>query len=120
MGDAMHESGNWEQALQFYREGLTIERDRGDKSGIALFFESIAGVLAEKGRADRAVRLYSGAEVLRELDAAPLPPAGKEDLDRRINAARSILTAEEFDNAWITGRQFSIKDAIAQALDPSL
>ncbi len=60
--------GEVERALALYEESLSIYRELGDKSGMALVLINLGDVARERGEEDRAVALYNDALALhREL-----------------------------------------------------
>jgi hypothetical protein len=72
-------------------ESLAINRDPGDKWGIAQNLERLAAVAVAQAQSERAARLFGAAEGLREAMGAPLPPADRAEHDRSVAAIRTAL-----------------------------
>jgi non-specific serine/threonine protein kinase len=108
-------------ALHLHREALAILQDIGDRSGVAVCLEGLAGLFAQVAQGQRAVRLLGYAEALREAINAPNPPARKDAYARLVAAARASLeSASRFEAEWTIGRGLRSEDAISLALDARL
>ena len=87
-------------------------RDRAQEQG-----EAQAARAAAQRRHSYAARLFGAAEALRQSLATPLPPVAGTDYDRAVGAVRAQLDQVSFTGAWIAGREMSLEQAIAYALD---
>jgi hypothetical protein len=73
-------------------------------------------VVAFRGEAEQAARLFGAAEALREAILARLSPASRAAYERHVAAARAGLEAARFVDAWAAGRALPPEDAAAEAM----
>src|SRR5262249_34035609 len=103
MGDIwLHRWGDKQQAKVLYREGLSLWRDLqsvGQGIGIVKALAGLAEVAAAQGRAERAGRLFGTAASL-----LPSNSLYREDVNRRVAAARTHPDAATFEAGWGAGR----------------
>ncbi len=117
LGHVARDQGDYERAMALYKESLTAQRERGEKVGIAQRLEGLAAVAAAQGQPVRAARLLGVAEALRESMGAPLPPPERIHSKRAIAEARDKLDETAFGAAWTQGREMTVAQAIAYALE---
>jgi non-specific serine/threonine protein kinase len=115
-GDLARARGEYQGALAAYRESLEHARDHRQRRHLAETFARIAGVIVERGQAERAARLLAAAAALREELGAP------QGWGRRVHegaevAARATLSPEAFATAWAAGEALPLEEAIAEALE---
>jgi non-specific serine/threonine protein kinase len=84
---------------------------------IGYCFEGLAAVLAFTERPEEAARLLGAAEALRESLGVGLAPAEQTTHDETVEAVRSALGEDRFGADWRHGREMSLDDAIAYALE---
>ncbi len=110
----LHQSGGEQQAKMLYKQGLHLWQDmrRVDNGlGIVRGLAGMAEVAAAQGQAERAGRLFGAAARL-------LPSASlyREEMNRRVAAARANLDAATFEAGWAAGRVMTQEQAIIGAL----
>ncbi len=110
----LHQSGGEQQAKMLFKQGLHLWQDmrRVDNGlGIVRGLAGMAEVAAAQGQAERAVRLFGAAARL-------LPSASlyREEMNRRVAAARANLDAATFEAGWAAGRVMTQEQAIIGAL----
>jgi non-specific serine/threonine protein kinase len=110
--------GDLAAAQRVLGESVVLQRDLGDRAGLAFVLERLAMVAAMHGLAERALRLAGASSALRELLGMPLNPAARLSLDARLAPAWQSLRAEVAALAWQQGRATSVERAIALALEP--
>jgi predicted ATPase/DNA-binding SARP family transcriptional activator len=103
-------------ARAFYKESLAIQRNTSHKRDIAECLEGLAAVDNASGKAERAVRLFGVAAVLRERIGVPLPPLSRALQDRHMASLRAALDAQAFAAAWRQGRAMTLEQAMCAAL----
>jgi predicted ATPase/tRNA A-37 threonylcarbamoyl transferase component Bud32/Tfp pilus assembly protein PilF len=103
-------------AAAFYREALTIAWKLGAMIDVPPLLEGLATVIASQGEIDRAVRLSSAADGLRDRISVPRQPDETAEHDRFIQAARDVLHEDGFAAAWSLGQAAATDVAIADAL----
>jgi len=61
MGTIYYEQGKWQEALEYYNQGLSIERDKGTSRELARTLNNIGAVYKKLGEATKALELYNQA-----------------------------------------------------------
>ncbi|MFB8217670.1 BTAD domain-containing putative transcriptional regulator [Streptomyces anulatus] len=106
------------RAASHHLRGLDVARVLAEPRALALSLEGLAGAAALTGRgtgADCAARLLGAAAAARRRAGAPLPPAERADVDRVTAAARTVLGAPAFTEAFDRGGRESAEDAVREA-----
>ena len=80
-------------------------------------FNLLGRLAAEQGSAERALRIFAFEDGLRQTLSSPQPAAEQKIQDGYIAAARSVLSTENFAQAWAEGRAMSLERAIDYALN---
>ncbi len=113
---AQHE-GDYERARDLAYQGLLLARDMNNRLEMANGLAQLAGAIALIGQPARAARMFGAWQaVLERLGAFP-QPADKPEHDRNIAAVRAQLDEETFQTAWAEGREMTLEQAVADALD---
>jgi non-specific serine/threonine protein kinase len=107
--------GDLDQAQALAAESLRVLRDLGARRELAESLEVVAGVAIARGQAERAVVLFSAAEVLRESAGSLLPPAERALHERDLAAARGALSDAAFAAARSQGRMMGLEQAVEYA-----
>jgi len=68
------------------------------------------------GEIENAVRTYAAGSSVREALALPRSPRREAELQTHLRLARAVLGGPAFDIAWKTGWEWSLAEAIEQAL----
>jgi hypothetical protein len=76
----------------------------------------MAGLSAAEGQAERALRLYGAASIVRDEIGAPLSPAELTKLERLLDLARQGLSDLEQALAFGEGLLLPLPEAIEYAL----
>ena len=118
---ALHE-GDTERADPMFGEALAALREVGDRAVMLHGLTGEASVLALRGDAVRAARLWGAAEALGEAASVSLLPVigSRYDREGHVAAARSRLGGEKFAAAWAEGRRMTPEEAVEYALDKPL
>jgi len=110
----LHQSGGEQQAKTLYKQGLHLWQDmqRVDNGiGIVRSLAGLAEVAAAQGQAERAGRLFGAADRL-----LPSASSYREDVNRRVAAARDHLDATAFTTGWTAGQAMTVEQAVTDAL----
>jgi hypothetical protein len=105
------------EARQLVVESIELCREAGDRPGQTFNLEICAGLAAAGGQAERAVRLYACASVVREIIGTHAVEVGWPDHITHSAKLRAALGDEVFARAWEEGRAMSFEDALAYAID---
>ena len=122
---AQHE-GNHERALELGRQALQLACDRQNRTdmvfglvGIAISFPARrpSGAATNSDYPWRTARLLGAAEAARERLGALVQPSDKVEYDRLVANVREQLDEATFRAAWDEGRQMTLEEGVADALD---
>jgi predicted ATPase/class 3 adenylate cyclase len=116
LGLASLRQESYDPASRVCKDSLIMRREVGDKVGIAECLGGLAGLAGAQGQAERAVRLFGAAEVLREAMGIPLPPSDRVYHEQQIVSIRARLGDAAFAKARKTGRAMPLDQTIADAL----
>jgi hypothetical protein len=118
-----YRQGEREAAAAAWRRALTLFAQVKWPRRICGVLERLAQVAADRAEAQRGVTLLSASTSLRRRYGVPRPPepSGPAELDLTVagtrEAARTTLTAPQFDAAWARGEPMSLDQAVAYALE---
>ncbi|MEV4641721.1 BTAD domain-containing putative transcriptional regulator [Actinoplanes sp. NPDC049548] len=106
--------GERAEAVRLLRHSLEVHHELGDRWRTASVLEALAG------HADpvHGARLLAAAARLRELIGTPLPPCDRAGQERRQQAVRAALSADQLERATTDGRSLSVEQAVTAALEP--
>jgi non-specific serine/threonine protein kinase len=113
---AQHE-GDAERALDFGQRGLRLARERRDANEMANGVAVLAGASSLLGLAQRAARLLGASEAASERRGAFHHPSDRPEIDRIVAAVRAQLDETTFAAAWAEGRNITLEQAVADALE---
>jgi len=108
--------GHHQHAETLYGESMKIFRDLGHKRGIARVLECFAVGAAAQLRPQQALRLAGAAAALRQRIGTPLIPAEQSRLERKLDPARNMLTHAADLEAWSSGWEMSVEEAVQEVL----
>jgi len=108
--------GNLEAAREHLAHGLSIMQELGRVTGVAQTLERFVGLATAQERFAGAVQLASSAMVLHERAGAPLSSIGRDRLERMLEPARRVLTADTAAAAWQAGCAMDLDRAVEAAL----
>jgi non-specific serine/threonine protein kinase len=116
LGETARDQGDHDRAAAFLARGLAEYRELGDKVGIALCLDGLAGVAAATGEAALAARLLGAAEEMREAAGHRQRPGADPGHERTIAAARAALGKDGSAAQVAAGRSLVPAEAIAEAI----
>jgi len=116
LADVVLDEGKFIDARPLLDESLALNRELGDQTAIAYLIEDYAGLAAFESKHEKALKLASFADALRESIGAPLPPSEQARVDRMIAPARTALPESAVTVEWETGRSLALEQAIEIAL----
>ena len=95
---------------------LTICRNLKDQLGIFSMLGGVAGLALAVGQPQRAARLLSAAEIIRQAGGYASEGVDQAQVDQNLAATRAALDDAAFDKAWTRGEAMSAEEAIEYAL----
>jgi predicted ATPase/DNA-binding CsgD family transcriptional regulator len=112
-GQLARSQGDRHQAETSHHEALRLWRQTGQRVRVAASLEAIAGLAADRGRAEHAARLLASAQAFREKVGYVRPPAEQAAYDADLACTRKALSPEGFAVAWGQGAGLSLEEAVA-------
>lgn len=103
-------------AVTRQHEGLLLQQELRDMSGIGLSMLGLAGATAAAGAIERATRLLGASDALLEAVGGLGPTFYREYFDRHQAALRAALGEPAFALACSAGHAMSAEQAVAYAL----
>jgi non-specific serine/threonine protein kinase len=116
LGGSAQREGRFADALAMLGDANRLFRNLGDRLHTAATLSSIASVLVVTERTRTAARLLARAEVLRE-EVGISPVWLEKTNDRTLAVIRTQLDEAAFDEAWEQGRELTLEEAVALALE---
>jgi predicted ATPase/DNA-binding CsgD family transcriptional regulator len=113
---ALHE-GEAGRARDLGRQGLQLARAMNNRLQLATVLALLAGAIGALGRPQQAARLLGASERALERLGAFHQPNDKREIDGMIAAVSAQLDEPTFQAAWAQGRELTLEQAVAQALD---
>jgi predicted ATPase/class 3 adenylate cyclase len=116
---AMHalEEGEVDDAVSMLKESHRLHSGLGDPIQTALDVFRFAALLAAKGRAVSAAKVFSSSEALCEEIGFGLHGWDPEFVEGTLTSIRAQLDEAAFTEAWEKGRRLTADDAAALALE---
>ena len=111
------DDGRLESALELKRQSLRLSRELGDVQHVLDSLSRIAHSHAHAGHAELAARLLSASLALHEEAALSVPLYQERERDEILDILRRQLDEAELADAWERGKELSVDDALALALD---
>jgi hypothetical protein len=116
VGMVARAQGDNTRAEACFTQSLELDREIGDKLGIASNLASLADIAGACDQPQRAACLLGATAALLAATDAALEPPDKDRYDQNIVAVRTFLSEADFATAWTAGQAMSQEQAIAYAL----
>jgi predicted ATPase/class 3 adenylate cyclase len=116
MAHVARQMGNYEEALALYRETLPDWQKIGHRGAVAHQLECFAFIAKAREQGERAVKLMSAAEALREVSRSSRTPQESIEYERELAGLRAGLDEKTFHLLWAEGQSMNMEQAIDFAL----
>ena len=116
MAHAARQLGNFEEALALYRETIPQWQEIGHRGAVAHQLECFAFIAKAQEQGERAVKLMSAAQALRDLSDSTRTPQEQIEYDRELANLRAGLDEKDFKLLWEDGRSMTMEQAVDFAL----
>jgi non-specific serine/threonine protein kinase len=116
LGLVAYAQGDFSSARSCFVDSLAVARHLGDRSSIAGAVEGLAGVYAELGEPQRAVRLLGAVDAMRKAIHLPIGAGDRPQYDHYVTTAKSAMDSDSFEAAWREGAAMTLEQAIELAL----
>jgi len=107
----------YERSSALAAQGLELLRQVRAEDGVAECLEILAAVEAARGRPGPAARLFGAVAALREALGVPAQPIFRPSYEQWSASARGGLGEKKFAAAWAAGREMTLEQAVAYALE---
>jgi predicted ATPase/class 3 adenylate cyclase len=105
-----------ERATACFHESMILNRDLGNKLGMAKVLIEFGGLALAKGDPDRSARLFAAAEALHQSIGAPMPVSERMRFEREKARVQALLEEETFATTWNAGKNMTAEQAVIYAL----
>jgi tetratricopeptide (TPR) repeat protein len=112
MGLLQRNAGNYEQALELFKESLQIAVAQDDRQGIANCVGALAGLAVKVNQGRRAARLFAAAAKLRWEMGAKISGNDRLEYENYISIAHRKLDYPSFEVEWSEGFAMSTEQVI--------
>ena len=102
--------------LDNYRETIQEWQEIGHRGAVAHQLECFAFIAKAQEEGERAVRLMSAAEALREASNSPRTPQEGIEYERELAGLRAGIDEKTFVSLWAEGSSMKMEQAIEYAL----
>ncbi len=116
IGHVERHMGNLSQAKAIYQETIKGWKEIGNRSAIAHQLECFGFLAISDEEPQRAIKLFSAAETLREKVQSPMADYERVEYDQAMMQLRAMLAEAEFNAFWAEGRSMTMEQAIQLAL----
>ncbi|HZJ22574.1 MAG TPA: adenylate/guanylate cyclase domain-containing protein [Anaerolineales bacterium] len=116
MAHVARQLGNFDEALSLYRETLRDWQKIGHRGAVAHQLECFAFIAKAQEQGERAVKLMSAAEALRETSKSPRTPQERVEYEEEVTSLRTGMDEKTFVSLWEEGREMTMEQAIEYAL----
>jgi hypothetical protein len=106
-----------QRAAERFGEAIVQFRRLGDQRGVAESVVGLGAVAAFECKAETSARLFGAAEAAPESLGIQLWPSNRGVYERFVAAARAAIHSAVFEAACQAGRQQSLDQAAAAAID---
>jgi tetratricopeptide (TPR) repeat protein len=117
LGKVLLTRGDLAGARACSSEALRLRLEAGDKRGIAVSLKTLATIDHAGQKSERAARLLGAGEAIRERIRAPLPPNAQAEHEQFVASVRAALGDPPFQTAVAAGRELTLEQAVALALE---
>jgi predicted ATPase/class 3 adenylate cyclase len=116
IGHVERHTGNLAQAKAIYQETIRSWQELGNRSAIAHQLECFGFLAIQDEEPQRAIKLFSAAEALRERINSPMADYERIEYDQSIAQLCAMLPEAEFNALWAEGRSMTMEQAVQLAL----
>jgi predicted ATPase/DNA-binding SARP family transcriptional activator/Tfp pilus assembly protein PilF len=116
LGGVVRKSGDREAAWALLKEGLPLADQIGNKHILAFYLLHLGLLAFSEGRYRRSVFLLAAAEHLEQLLGCSFTATDRDDYDRALEKARTLMPPEEYQSAATAGSHLPFARIIDLAL----
>ena len=109
--------GNLKEALAIYSKTILFWQEINHQGAVAHQLECFAFIAMPQEQGERAVKLLSAAEALREFCDSPMTPTERVEYDRVIAELRAGMDEMDFTQLGTEGHSLTMEQAVQFALE---
>jgi predicted ATPase/class 3 adenylate cyclase len=109
--------GNYENALEYYRETILAFRDIGQIGAVSHQLECFGFIALAQNQHEHALQLFAAANATRTRDGTPMTPDEQAYFNEQLAKLRERMTEMQFEAAWSKGKATNMEDAIQLAVE---
>jgi DNA-binding CsgD family transcriptional regulator len=109
--------GDRDQAEALAGEAMVCKHAVDDRNGLAMVFETLASMTADRGRDERAAILLGLAQRVRDSSSLPLIELYRQQHERTVLLIVRGIGQKAFDAVYARGRAMTIDEGVAFASD---
>ncbi len=117
MGHVARQMGNYQEALALYRETLPDWQKMGHRGAVAHQLECFAFIAKAQEQGERAVKLMSAADALRQASNSARTPQEQIEYEKELAGLRAGMDEKTFDLLWAEAQSMNMEQAIDLAMD---
>jgi tetratricopeptide (TPR) repeat protein len=117
LGNVARMQRRYGEAKQYYRQSLMLAAEIQNVGGMTLGLFSLAKIAWAEERAERVAVLMGAAAALNQSAHTAPDPNESAEFESLLALVRAALDAATFKAAWERGRQLSLEQAAAVALE---
>ncbi len=116
---ALRQSGELEKAQIYYRKAIPLWQGFGHRAAVAHQLECFGFIALAREQNERAIKLISVAESLRNTSNSVRTPAEQKEFEEAKAKLQSQMEEDKFDKAWNEGASINMEQAIDFAVTPT-
>ena len=109
--------GDRDKAETLAREAVVCKHAVDDRNGLAMVFETLASMAADRGRHERAAILLGLAQRVRDSSSLTLIELHRQQHERSVLIIVRGIGQKTFDTAYSRGRAMTIDEGVAFAVE---
>jgi non-specific serine/threonine protein kinase len=108
---------DYTKAIVLCQESLSLNREIGDPRGVLACLAGFADIAVVQGKFERGATLMAAVETQLDAMGLQLLPVDKMEYERNLAHLRANLDKKAFFKFWAKGKEWSLEEAIALALE---
>jgi predicted ATPase/class 3 adenylate cyclase len=108
--------GNYESALELYRETIAAFRHMGQIGAVFHQLECFGFIAVAQNQNERALHLFAAANTLRKKDSTPMTPDEQTYFDQQLARLHEIMDKTKYESEWSKGTNLTMEEAIEIAI----
>ncbi len=116
MGRMYTAAGDLATARRVVTEALILHNGLGSRGAVPYGLEALADICGREGQAEKGIRLYGAASVLRESLALDYSTTERISYNSGLEELRESVSPAVFETEWMAGRALTMQAAVDYAL----